>query len=1095
MKRFFTKMSLVVLGYFSYGAPIINEVVSDNDAGHQDKFGLYSDWVELYNPTGDTINLQGYYLSDNATIPTKWTFPNAKIAPYGYLVVIASSKNQVINGEIHTNFAISKSGEPILLSSPTGTLLEGVDVPEVGKNIAYSKNPQTLLWQYSTPTFGAYNSYVNPRFVPEPNTNTKAGFYPAAINVTFTCAQTTDQVVKVDFDNTLLSVVPNGVVNVTTNTVLRMACRNTDGDLSNPKTDSYFIGESSTLPVVSLSANAAQFSNMYTNYNSPIEIIGHAEYFDKGKTEVFDLDLQMELHGNATKQFPMKSIRISAKSSIGKSKIEGAVFADRPYKSFKQLVLRNSGNDYNRLLYRDLLNSRMAAGTNVDYLAGQPALVFVNGAFQGLYNVRERTNADYVASLHGVDPTNIDLLENNAFVTYPTIWNGLDDIKEGDNEHYKSTFNYIMAGNARSAIGYDSVKKLIDIDNFIDYFALEMYHTNWDWPQSNVRIWRPRTSTGKWRFMYFDTDFALNLFGEYRTSHFINEIDRVLNTNNSVHALLFTELMKNADFKCAFTQRLIFLKDNLLTPARYLSEMAKLENEISAEIPRQFAKYTDQMACCRSQEVAWATNFINNRPAYITQHIQTTLAGACGVNALPTVSISAPSNGTSYTAPATITISANAADSDGSISQVSFYDGTTLIATDVTAPYSVTLTTSTLGTRNLTAVAIDNSGASTTSAAVIITVNAATNMAPAVSISAPTNGSSYIAPATVTISANAADSDGSISQVRFFDGSTLISTDATAPYSVTLTTSTLGTHILTAVAIDNSGASTTSAAVSITVNAATNMAPAVSISTPTNGTSYTAPATVTISANAADSDGSISQVRFFDGSTLIATDATAPYSAILTTSTLGTHTLTAIATDNSGANTTSAAVSITVNAATEDIASSVSCGGNNSSITLTLNASLRANATSYNWWYSSSSAGVTTTTSAPYVSTLNTGANFATGQICVGVNRSASPWYSQYCKTITKCTNARTDENESVVDANNISIAPNPSNSYFIFEANSDIEKLVITNNLGQSMIIKENIKAGESIQIGESLTDGLYVASISFVNGTNITKRIIKTN
>ena len=285
-----------------------------------------------------------------------------------------------------------------------------------------------------------------------------------------------------------------------------------------------------------------------------------------------------------------------------------------------------------------------------------------------------------------------------------------------------------------------------------------------------------------------------------------------------------------------------------------------------------------------------------------------TCTGGAG-NVPPTVSMS--TNAASYTAPAAVTINATAADSDGSIAKVEFFNGGTKLGEDLTAPYSFSWTGVAAGTYTLTARATDNAGAATTSAAVSIIVNAAGNLPPTVSIT--TNATTYTAPAAVTINAAAADSDGSIAKVEFFNGATKLGEDLTAPYTFSWTSVTAGTYSLSAKATDNAGAATTSAAVSITVNAAGNVPPTVSMST--NAASYTAPAAVTINATAADTDGSVAKVEFFNGATKLGEDLTAPYTFSWTGVAAGTYTLSAKATDNAGAATTSAAVSITVNAA------------------------------------------------------------------------------------------------------------------------------------------------------------------------------------
>ncbi|MDB5271825.1 MAG: hypothetical protein JWO58_192 [Chitinophagaceae bacterium] len=186
-------------------------------------------------------------------------------------------------------------------------------------------------------------------------------------------------------------------------------------------------------------------------------------------------------------------------------------------------------------------------------------------------------------------------------------------------------------------------------------------------------------------------------------------------------------------------------------------------------------------------------------------------------NPLPTVSISSPANNASVNA-GTITIGANASD-NGSIAKVEFYNGATLLGISTSSPYSYSWTGVTAGTYSLTARATDNQGGITVSSVVSLTVKAVVvvNQAPTVSLTSPSNGSSSNAPSSITIAANASDADGTVSKVDFYNGSTLLYSDATSPYSYTWTSVGAGTYIISAKATDNSGATTTSGSVTITV--------------------------------------------------------------------------------------------------------------------------------------------------------------------------------------------------------------------------------------------------------------------------------------
>jgi regulation of enolase protein 1 (concanavalin A-like superfamily) len=230
-------------------------------------------------------------------------------------------------------------------------------------------------------------------------------------------------------------------------------------------------------------------------------------------------------------------------------------------------------------------------------------------------------------------------------------------------------------------------------------------------------------------------------------------------------------------------------------------------------------------------------------------------------NQPPTVSITSPASGATFTAPATITIAANAADPENQLTRVEFYNGTALLGSAAAAPYSFTWSSVPAGTYSLSAVAYDAGGASTRSTAVSVTVSAA-NQPPTVSLTSPANGAAFVAPASISIAANAADPENQLARVEFYNGSALLATDTTAPYAFTWSSVPAGSYTLTAVAYDAAGASTRSAAVSVSVGSAANQPPTVSLTSPANGASFTAPASISIAANAADPENQLSRVEF-----------------------------------------------------------------------------------------------------------------------------------------------------------------------------------------------------------------------------------------
>ncbi len=276
------------------------------------------------------------------------------------------------------------------------------------------------------------------------------------------------------------------------------------------------------------------------------------------------------------------------------------------------------------------------------------------------------------------------------------------------------------------------------------------------------------------------------------------------------------------------------------------------------------------------------------------------------VNAPPTVSLTGPAANQVYIAPASVSVTANATDSDGTIAKVEFYQGNALIGAATAAPYAITWQNAPAGSYTITAKATDDRGATTISAPIQIVVDAP----PTVSLTSPTANQVYIAPASVIVTANAADSDGTVAKVEFYQGNIPIGTATTAPYAITWANAPAGTYAITAKATDNQGAITTSAAVTLTV--IPNQLPSITLTTPTAGQRYTAPATINLSASAQDVDGQVTRVEYYQGTTLIGTATAAPYAVTWQNVPEGQYSLSAKAIDNSGGETYSSAVSVIV---------------------------------------------------------------------------------------------------------------------------------------------------------------------------------------
>ena len=298
------------------------------------------------------------------------------------------------------------------------------------------------------------------------------------------------------------------------------------------------------------------------------------------------------------------------------------------------------------------------------------------------------------------------------------------------------------------------------------------------------------------------------------------------------------------------------------------------------------------------------------------------------ISAPPTVTLTQPSNNAVLPAGAPAIITATASDSDGSVVSVQFFADGELIGDDSTVPYSVSWTPTqkrdSAPTR-LTALATDNFGITSLSTAVDVAVTGAgggggsnVGLPPSVTLSNPPASTQVTVGQTITITANASDSDGNILTVQFFANGQTLGSDSTFPYSATWTPTSLGSYAIQAKAIDNDG-NVTTIDVGLTVVANSSGLPQVTILSPVTNSGGTVGGVVALAASAIDTDGAIQSVEFFVSGKAVGSVNSFPYVVGWIPTTPGTYAVTAAATDNGGNRVVSTVSTITVTNAVGNI--------------------------------------------------------------------------------------------------------------------------------------------------------------------------------
>ncbi len=165
----------------------LNEIQSSNVSTYIDDLNKYPDWIELRNPTGSPVSLNGYGLSDNPNSPFKWVFPNVSIPANGYLVVFASGENRRNPSQrLHTNFSLSAGGEIVVLTAPNGTEVDRIPAVAMYTGISYGHTATGWAF-FAQPTPAAANTTTAfPRIVAPPVFSQQGGMYLTSVTLTLT---------------------------------------------------------------------------------------------------------------------------------------------------------------------------------------------------------------------------------------------------------------------------------------------------------------------------------------------------------------------------------------------------------------------------------------------------------------------------------------------------------------------------------------------------------------------------------------------------------------------------------------------------------------------------------------------------------------------------------------------------------------------------------------------------------------------------------------------------------------------------------------------------------------------------------------------
>ena len=395
-------------------------------------------------------------------------------------------------------------------------------------------------------------------------------------------------------------------------------------------TQTYLIGREYDMAVISITGNPDDFfsfdrgiyvkgccadslppykrANFWKGWERRINI----EFYESTGELGFNQRVGVRIFGGFSKGLPMKSLAIISRKKYEKKTIKYPIFPNKDIKKYKSFVLRNSGSDFNNTQFRDALLTSLIEPLDVEIQAYRPAVVFINGSYWGIHNVREKINEYYLKSNAGVNPDSVDIMKHR------------NDLLAGKRDHYLKMKKYINKTDFKDTAEILHLNTLMDIDNFINYNITEVYVGNRD-AGGNIRFWRPQTPEGRWRWILFDTDISFGISG--KTSFKRNTLNKMTIKHNEAwpdpawSTLIIRNLLENDSIKNLYVNRFADHLNTLFSAKTVNFKIDFIQNMLKNEMPYHFKKWRSSNIERWGRNVQKMKDYASNRPFYVRLHL------------------------------------------------------------------------------------------------------------------------------------------------------------------------------------------------------------------------------------------------------------------------------------------------------------------------------------------------------------------------------------------------------------------------------------------------------------------------------------------
>jgi hypothetical protein len=356
------------------------------------------------------------------------------------------------------------------------------------------------------------------------------------------------------------------------------------------RTHTYLINFTTSIPVISVSGSpddwysedrgiyvkgpngGVNLPHFGANYWREWERSADVEWIDPDGQRRFVQSVGAKIHGGWSRAAPQKSIALIARSRYGDNRFRGRFFEDRENTEFKQLLLRNTGNDWTSAMLRDVVSQSLMTGFPVDAQAYRPVQVLLNGDYLGLFHLRERANEHFISGNTGIPSDNIDLVDN----TFESL--------AGDHKNLYVFSRWLLDAEKESVGFVEDLESFIDVDNFMDYVITQVCVDNQDWPHNNVRLWKERTPSAKWRWLPYDLDAT---FDPLKVTIGNNTLGRLLTQDTKLTSRVLAAMNTNPAFRDRFIKRFQHRLNTVFTSKNMLEQINTLADGVRQEMARQ----------------------------------------------------------------------------------------------------------------------------------------------------------------------------------------------------------------------------------------------------------------------------------------------------------------------------------------------------------------------------------------------------------------------------------------------------------------------------------------------------------------------------